>query len=74
MYYDPVNPEEKATVSILHDEAAKGMLGHGALYTRPYGSLSDMVYERATSYTAKLKKVKDIFDPNNIMCPGNLCF
>jgi FAD/FMN-containing dehydrogenase len=33
-----------------------------------------MVYERATGYVMALKRVKKIFDPNNIMNPGNLCF
>ena len=33
-----------------------------------------MVYERAAGYTAALKRVKKVFDPKNIMNPGNLCF
>ena len=45
-----------------------------ALFTQPYGMLADLVFEKANSYTTMLKKVKDLFDPNNIMCPGNLCF
>ncbi|SPD72887.1 FAD binding domain protein [uncultured Desulfobacterium sp.] len=74
MYYDPKCDNDKAKVLRLHDRAAKAMLPHGAQFTRPYGSLSDMVYERAASYTATLKRVKKIFDENNIMNPGNLCF
>lgn len=74
LYYDPNDPEEIETVSALHDKATKTMLSQGALFTRPYGSLSDLMYNRATAYTAVLKKVKNIFDPNNILCPGNLCF
>ena len=46
----------------------------GALFTRPYGELAPMVYERAAGYVQALKRVKKIFDPNNIMNPGNLCF
>jgi FAD/FMN-containing dehydrogenase len=33
-----------------------------------------MVYERAASYVMALRRVKKIFDPNNVMNPGNLCF
>ncbi|NIR13642.1 MAG: hypothetical protein GWN86_06715 [Desulfobacterales bacterium] len=46
----------------------------GALFTRPYGDLADLVYEKTSSYTTALKKVKNLFDPNNIMNPGRLCF
>jgi len=74
MFYDPNDEGEKAKVRSLHDAAAKAMQARGALFTRPYGSLSDMVYERAASYTTTLKRVKNIFDENNIMNPGNLCF
>jgi hypothetical protein len=74
MFYDPDDENEKAKVQSLHDVAAKAMLAQGALFTRPYGSLSDMVYEKAAPYTATLKRVKTIFDENNIMNPGNLCF
>jgi len=37
---------------------------------------SKMVFTlfNAASYTATLKRVKTIFDENNIMNPGNLCF
>jgi len=74
LYYNPDDSSDRETASILHDDAAKVLLQQGALFTRPYGSISDLVYERAAGYTAMLKKVKNIFDPNNILCPGNLCF
>jgi FAD/FMN-containing dehydrogenase len=73
-YYDPQNPAEVERIKRLYREAAESLLNMGALFTRPYGVLSDIVYSRATSYTMLLKKVKNVFDPNNIMNPGNLCF
>jgi FAD/FMN-containing dehydrogenase len=73
-YYDPNEPEEVAQVSQLYEQAAERLLNMGALVTEPYGILADLVYDRTASYTAMLKKVKHLFDPNNIMCPGNLCF
>jgi hypothetical protein len=73
-FYDPTNEAEKAKVEAMNDIAAKILMDEGAFFTRPYGNLSKLVYDKATSYTTALKRVKDIFDPNNIMNPGNLCF
>lgn len=73
-YYDPQNPVEVERIKVLYREAVENLLNMGALFTRPYGILSDLVYSRATSYTVTLRKIKNIFDPNNIMNPGNLCF
>ena len=73
-YYDPDKAEDIAQVCALYEMAAKQLFNMGALFTEPYGMLADLVYEKATSYTTMMKKVKNLFDPNNIMCPGNLCF
>ena len=73
-FYDPGVPRDRDKIKKLYREAAQALLEAGALFTRPYGILSDMVYERSASYTSTLKVVKGILDPNNIMCPSNLCF
>jgi FAD/FMN-containing dehydrogenase len=73
-FYDGKNAAEKARIAALYKDAARALMNEGALFTRPYGDLAPMVYERATSYVMGLKRVKKIFDPNNIMNPGNLCF
>jgi hypothetical protein len=74
-FYDPASHLEVEKVRTLYDEAAKTLLSEGALFTRPYGEeLTRLVYERAADYTMTLRRVKEIFDPNNIMNPGNLCF
>jgi FAD/FMN-containing dehydrogenase len=73
-YYEPGNSKEIERVQSVKLEAAKALLDQGAFFSRPYGELANMVYERAASYTAVLKRVKNIFDPNHIMNPGNLCF
>jgi FAD/FMN-containing dehydrogenase len=73
-FYDPSNQAEKETISALYNETAKVLLAEGAIFSRPYGSLASLVYEKAAGYTMTLKRVKKIFDPNNIMNPGNLCF
>ncbi len=73
-FYNGKDAAAKARVAALYKDAAKALINEGALFTRPYGELSPMVYERAAGYVQALKRVKKIFDPNNIMNPGNLCF
>jgi len=73
-YYNPDNAEEVNKTKNLYAEAAEVALDMGGFFSRPYGVVADMVYERTTSYTAELKKVKKLMDPNNIMSPGRLCF
>ena len=73
-FYDPANEAEKATIRALYKEAATELLKEGAVFTRPYGDLAPIVYERAASYASHLKRLKKVFDPNNIMNPSNLCF
>jgi FAD/FMN-containing dehydrogenase len=58
----------------FYDEAAALLLNAGALFTRPYGVLADLVFAKTTSYTATLRKLKAFYDPNNILAPGKLCF
>jgi len=69
--------EDKARIDGMNrlvKDAAETLLNRGAFFTRPYGILSDLVYSKTADYTAALKKVKTMFDPNNILNPGNLCF
>jgi len=73
-FYDPNNNSEVEKVKKLYHDAAPILLEEGALFTRPYGELAKLVYGKAAGYTATLKRVKKLFDPNNIMNPGNLCF
>ena len=73
-FYKTADPSEKARISDLYRNAALALLDQGAFFTRPYGELASMVYEHAAGYTMALKRVKKVFDPKNIMNPGNLCF
>jgi FAD/FMN-containing dehydrogenase len=73
-YYDPTSRPEVERVRKLSTAAAPVLLKEGALFTRPYGELAKLVYDKADGYAATLKRVKKLFDPNNIMNPGNLCF
>ncbi len=72
--YDSNNLAAIDKVRNLFAEAVETTLDMGAFYTRPYGIVSNMVYERTASYTIALRKLKQLMDPNNIMSPGRLCF
>jgi FAD/FMN-containing dehydrogenase len=73
-FYNPVDQVERSLVTKLYREAALRLMNEGAFFTRPYGELASMVYDRVANYTMALKRVKSVFDPNHIMNPGNLCF
>lgn len=75
LFYDPDQSEEIETVRKVYTESIKEALRMEAHFTRPYGKVaSDLVYEKAGSYTMLAKKTKAILDPKNIMNPGTLCF
>jgi FAD/FMN-containing dehydrogenase len=61
-------------IAKINREAALELMDAGAFFSRPYGEIADIVYDRAASYTMTLRRVKKVFDPKNIMNPGNLCF
>ena len=73
-FYDPGSDKEIEAIRSLYRDAALALLNKGALFTRPYGELAPLVYQRAANYAMILRRVKKIFDPNNVMNPGNLCF
>jgi hypothetical protein len=72
-YYDRKQRSED-TMKAMFRDVATHFMNMGAFFTRPYGELSKLVYKRTYNYTKVLKQVKEVMDPNNIMCPGALCF
>ena len=73
-FHDPEDAAEKAVIGALYREAAQVLMAEGAFFSRPYGDLANMVYDRAAGYTMALKRTKKVFDPKNVLNPGNLCF
>jgi hypothetical protein len=74
LYYNRSDLGQMDAVRDLYIKAVKLLLDSGALFTRPYGVVANLVYERAGNYTATLKKLKALYDPANILAPGKLCF
>lgn len=72
--YDPGNTREAAALRELFTEASQEMFNRGAFFSRPYGIWASLAYNRDAQTTIMLKKIKSIFDPNNVMNPGKLCF
>ncbi|MBN1176210.1 MAG: FAD-binding oxidoreductase [Dehalococcoidales bacterium] len=74
LFYDPSNQEEAEKVKKMSEDAVKSLESHGAFFSRPYGDTARLVVNRDAATVEALKRVKSIFDPNNIMNPGKLCF
>jgi FAD/FMN-containing dehydrogenase len=74
LFYNPEDPAEAGKVRELNTKATKTLMSNGAFFSRPYGENTDTIYSSHASTAAALKRVKAMFDPNNIMNPGKLCF
>jgi FAD/FMN-containing dehydrogenase len=74
LFCDDSDPTERDIVRRLFIEASKTLMDRGAFFSRPYGLWADMVYADNAVEVAALKKLKAIFDPNDILNPGKLCF
>ena len=53
--------------------AARELLDAGAVFERPYGQLRELVYGDALA-TDAMRRLKQLFDPDNVLNPGKLCF
>jgi FAD/FMN-containing dehydrogenase len=72
--YDPGNKLETDGVRELLETCSEALIRQGAYFSRPYGVWADMVYNRDAANKQMIKTIKGIFDPNNILNPGKLCF
>ncbi len=69
-----MNSTEMVRSQELFREASLRLFGQGAYFSRPYGIWADMVYNADARTMIVTRKIKEIFDPNNVMNPGKLCF
>ncbi len=72
--FDRQNQEDRSRTEAFFREASLRLFKQGAYFSRPYGIWADMVYNSDARTKIVTQKVKGIFDPNNIMNPGKLCF
>ncbi len=71
---DSDNAREIDELQRLFVDASATLHKNGAFFSRPYGCWANMVYSQYTEGVAASRKLKGIFDPNNILNPGKLCF
>jgi FAD/FMN-containing dehydrogenase len=72
--FDLSDEREVAMVQGLFTKASKELGKQGAFFSRPYGIWADMAYSRNAEHTSLSRKLKGLFDPNNVLNPGKLCF
>jgi len=70
----PYNIQQVEIVRRLFIVASEILIRDSAFFSRPYGLWAEMVYRQYPEGMRVLKKLKSIFDPNNILNPGKLCF
>ncbi|MFX1566783.1 MAG: FAD-binding oxidoreductase [Promethearchaeota archaeon] len=75
LFYDPNNKIESSLIKEKYAKISIDLMDSGAFFNRPYGVWSKEVFKRQEdNVQMALKKVKKIFDPNNVLNPGVLCF
>jgi len=72
--YNSGDKIETDRVRELLETCSEALIKQGAYFSRPYGIWADMVYNRDARNKEMIKTIKGIFDPNNILNPGKLCF
>jgi hypothetical protein len=74
LFYDLENQKEVKRVRQLSTSVIRKLMANGAFFSRPYGESARAIINSNADSVAALRKIKAIFDPNNIMNPGKLCF
>ena len=75
IYYDPQNAQDVGNTDRLFTEGSEKLMDARAFFSRPPYSLRDAIYSRVSpEVKSAMNQVKRIFDPNNVLSPGNLCF
>jgi hypothetical protein len=72
--FAPGDGGEVARVTAVYERASERLIAQEAYFSRPYGAWADLVYERDARSATLLRNVKQVFDPNNVLNPGKLCF
>ena len=71
--FDLENQAEVLKTEKLFRDASLRLFKEKAYFSRPYGIWADMVYNADARTMVVTQKMKEIFDPNNVMNPGKLC-
>jgi FAD/FMN-containing dehydrogenase len=74
LFYDPASGRERNRVRELTGSAIQNLIARGAFFSRPYGESARAILNRDAATVAVLHRFKKVFDPNNVMNPGKVCF
>lgn len=75
LYFDPNNEQDCETTKNTFVKSSEALIKNGAFFNRPYGIWADMIYSKIQPLVVEsMRKVKNIFDPKNVLNPGALCF
>jgi FAD/FMN-containing dehydrogenase len=74
LFYDPASGRERNVARTLASSAVQSLMARGAFFSRPYGESAGMIVNRDAATVAVLHTLKKVFDPNNVMNPGKVCF
>lgn len=72
--FERENQAEVLRTEALFRDASHRLFKQKAYFSRPYGIWANMVYNADARTMIVTRKMKEIFDPNNVMNPGKLCF
>ena len=72
--FNPGNKSEVSRAERTFEQAGKALMLKGAFFSRPYGIWSELIHNQCAENVIALRKVKQIFDPNNVMNPGKVFF
>jgi FAD/FMN-containing dehydrogenase len=72
VYYDPSDEQQTQKAKQRFKHMSETLIRAGGFFPRPYPMWAESVYSRMGAYHRKIKLLKDLYDPNNIMNPGKL--
>lgn len=68
-----INADEK-TVDTMEELLGMALLDNHAFFSRPYGKITESVYERYAGQKSFMPSIKEFFDENRLMNPGKLVY
>ena len=68
----PYSNDESENAEKLFNALPDALYGSGAFFSRPYGKEAEVQLPVDKGSSERLKKLKGIFDPNNVLNPGHL--
>jgi FAD/FMN-containing dehydrogenase len=74
LFYDPADARERNRIKGLAASAVRKLMARGAFFSRPYGDSATEILNRDAASVEILHTFKKIFDPNQVMNPGKVCF